>query len=83
MKDDSYDYAKEFEERKKYANLTEACPVCGSIVFEKRLDDDVCPVCGWFDTMMQCEDCPDEDNLDNIMSLNQAREAWKRGEDVC
>ena len=76
------EYLKEIEERRKYVKPMEACPVCGSLVFEKRWNYEDCPVCGWCDTDIQCEDCPDEDNLDNIMSLNQAREAWKRGEKV-
>ena len=59
-----------------------ACPVCGSIEFPKMTSSFFkCRKCGWFDDMTQ-EMNPDEDNCGNIMSLNQAKAAYKRGDKV-
>ena len=57
------------------------CPVCGEHVFEKFGDYRVCPLCNWENDDDQY-DHPDEEGGANDMSLNQAREAWKRGEKV-
>ena len=40
-----------------------------------------CEVCGWQDDAYQ-EWYPDEDHLANIMSLNQAKAAWAKGEPI-
>ena len=55
------------------------CPVCGrSDLWD---DGDVCPVCKWFHDRNQ-EQFPDEEDCQNGMSLNQAREAWAHGRRV-
>ena len=57
------------------------CPVCGKFEFPHVGSYDYCPVCGWQDDPIQ-EDEPDEDCCANQMSLNEAREAYKRGEKI-
>lgn len=57
------------------------CPVCGQYTFERAGDDDICDVCNWQEDPVQYED-PDEEECANLMSLNQAREAWKKGQKV-
>ena len=44
-------------------------------------DGDVCDVCKWFHDRYQ-EEFPDEEDCENHMSLNQAREAWAAGKQV-
>ena len=57
------------------------CPVCGKYKFFGSNDFDVCNVCGWQNDGYQ-EENPDEGGLSNAMSLNTAREAYGRGEEV-
>lgn len=57
------------------------CPVCGRYTFAKAGDFDICEVCGWEDDLLQIEN-PDETDCANHMSLNEAREAWARGEAI-
>ncbi|MCD7810432.1 MAG: hypothetical protein LUG91_01065 [Ruminococcus sp.] len=57
------------------------CPVCGKYEFEQRGSFDICEVCGWTDDLFQ-EDFPDEDRCGNIMSLNEAIEAYKNGKTI-
>lgn len=57
------------------------CPVCGEYEFECHGSDDICEVCGWQDDIVQ-ELNPDEERCSNQMSLNQARVAWKNGDDI-
>lgn len=57
------------------------CPVCGKYTFEHAGNYDICDVCGWEDDYIQLIN-PDEEECANTMSLNQAREAWARGEKV-
>jgi hypothetical protein len=57
------------------------CPVCGKHYFSDRANFEVCPICNWENDPLQY-DLPDEDGGANRMSLNQAREAWKKGEKV-
>ena len=54
------------------------CPVCGKTVFGKTCSFEYCDVCGWTDDFYQ-EENPDEDCFANIMSLNEAREAYAKG----
>lgn len=55
------------------------CPVCG-LEQERRIWD-ICPRCHWeYDTLQ--ENHPDYDGGANVMSLNQAREAWQSGKEV-
>ena len=57
------------------------CPVCGQYEFESEGYFDYCDVCGWQDDMIQ-EMNPDEKYCANQMSLNEAREAYKKGEKI-
>ena len=52
------------------------CPVCGKHEFEEEYER--CPFCGWWYDMVQ-EKYPDEDGGSNYLSLNQAREMYRRG----
>jgi hypothetical protein len=54
------------------------CPVCGKFEFEYEGSFDICEVCGWHDDLIQ-EENPDEKYCANQMSLNEAREAYKKG----
>ena len=58
-----------------------ACPVCGKHIFKAGTGYDICPVCGWADDPDQRE-MPDEEDLSNAMSLNEAREAYKQGKPI-
>lgn len=59
---------------------TVKCPVCGKS--ELTDNGDVCEICGWFHDVVQ-EKYPDEEDCENHMSLNQAREAYKNGQEIC
>ena len=54
------------------------CPVCGKYIFESENDMDICDICDWCNDAVQ-EDNPDYEGGANRMSLNQAREAYKKG----
>ena len=54
------------------------CPVGGKYVFEEYNSFDVCSVCGWEDDAVQ-ENDPEYEGGANKMSLNEAREAYKKG----
>ena len=68
------DYAPYKAERK--------CPVCGEYMFPKLMDSrETCENCKWVDDGFQtCN--PDEDMCENHMSLNEAREAYSKGQRV-
>lgn len=53
------------------------CPVCGQYYFDEPHDFDICQVCFWINDEHQIRD-PDL-ILTNPMSLNEAREAYKKG----
>ncbi len=56
------------------------CAVCGKYEFSE-VGDVICGVCGWqWDTVQ--ENDPDYERGANQMSLNQAREAYNKGEEV-
>lgn len=57
------------------------CPVCGEYLFPETGSFDICEVCGWEDDAVQ-EDNPDEEDCANHMSLNQAKAAYARGEEI-
>jgi hypothetical protein len=57
------------------------CPVCGKYEFPDRDSFDICKVCNWQDDSLQDED-HDYWGGANDMSVNQAREAYQRGEQV-
>ena len=53
------------------------CPVCGKYEFEYEGCFDICEVCGWHDDPIQFEN-PDEECCANKISLNEAREVYKK-----
>jgi len=55
------------------------CPVCEKHIFTE--DSELCPVCNWTHWFLQ-EEHPDLKNMDNIMSLNEAKEAYKNGIEI-
>jgi hypothetical protein len=55
--------------------------VCGEYLFPETGSFDICEVCGWEDDAVQ-EDNPDEEDCANHMSLNQAKAAYARGEEI-
>ena len=54
------------------------CPVCGKTLLSHF---EICDICGWQNDRYQLRH-PDEGGCANNMSLNEAREAYKRGEKV-
>ena len=62
-------------------NATEVkipCPCCGRTMVEEY---DICTVCKWENDPVQLRDT-DFGGGANIMSLNEAREAYKQGKEV-
>lgn len=57
------------------------CPVCGKFEFEERSSMELCDVCNWLDDAVS-ERESDHAGGGNYMTLNQAKEAYKRGEIV-
>lgn len=55
------------------------CPVCQKYVFLEPYIN--CPICNWCNFELQ-EDHPDWKKMDNIMSLNEARVAYKEGREI-
>ncbi|MGN0818764.1 MAG: CPCC family cysteine-rich protein [Candidatus Coproplasma sp.] len=55
------------------------CPCCGYYTFTSKPkgEYDICPVCYWEDDPFQAEN-PDLGNMANTVSLNQARENYKK-----
>ena len=55
------------------------CPCCGFYTFDKKPmgNYDICPVCFWEDDPFQSQN-PDEEEGSNHVSLNQARENFKK-----
>lgn len=56
------------------------CPVCGKYEFTERNSYDFCPVCKWFDDEILTE-IPTLRGFYH-MNLNEAREAYKNGEEI-
>lgn len=57
---------------------TNLCPVCG----KKQLAYmEICPICDWQNDVIQLKH-PEWKGCANQMSLQQAREAYKRGKEV-
>lgn len=70
---------EEFEAIDIFAyNKPHPCPVCRQYEFEYSGCFDICEVCGWEDDNLQSKH-PDYEGGANKMSLNQAREAYKKG----
>ncbi len=57
------------------------CPCCGEKALDEEGHYDICSTCGWEDDPIQRKD-PDYDGGANIMSLNQARKAFKEGKTI-
>ena len=55
------------------------CPVCSKHTFYKWYE--YCPVCNWCHSFLQ-EEFPNDKKYENIMSLNEAKEAYKKGEEI-
>ena len=55
------------------------CPVCGQYTFKEPCD--ICPCCGWTEDSYQ-ETYTDKGGCANIMSLDEARQAWKDGKPI-
>ncbi len=54
------------------------CPICGQTILDEF---DICEVCGWENDLVQLAH-PDFPGGANQMSINEAREAWTKGEQV-
>lgn len=58
------------------------CPCCGKETLNPEYECfEICNNCGWQDDRYQ-EDNPNVAHCANIMSLNEAREAYKQGKKV-
>lgn len=54
-----------------------SCPCCEAKVFSARGKYEICSVCGWEDDPVQLSK-PDYVGGANTLSLNQARQEWKK-----
>ncbi|HUM44740.1 MAG TPA: CPCC family cysteine-rich protein [Fervidobacterium sp.] len=61
--------------KRSYGAHKTVCACCGAMV--ERYD--ICEVCGWQDDNVQNND-PDYRGGANTMSLNEAKEAYRKGE---
>ena len=68
-------------QKEKRMNKDWICPCCGKHYFSEEDSFEICPVCGWEDDKFQRHH-PDFDGGANVMSLNQAREAYAAGRPV-
>lgn len=58
------------------------CPCCEKETLNPEYDGfEICSICGWQDDGYQKEH-PDEGGCANIMSLNEAKKAYKEGRKV-
>ena len=55
------------------------CPVCNKEICD--LPYEICTNCGWENNDWKSEE-PDLGGWANVMSLNEARKAWKEGKKV-
>ncbi len=58
-------------------NPNKQCSCCGQYTLEKDSIFEICKVCGWQDDGLQ-NDNPDYKGGANKMSLNEAKEAYKK-----
>lgn len=56
----------------------EKCACCQQLTVDKDATFDICPNCGWEKDPIQNDD-PNYKGGANDMSLNEAREAYKKG----
>lgn len=68
------------EERNNYLDPV-VCPVCEKTVFDHTNSFDICDVCGWENDGVQADDHNYTGGA-NVMSVNEARKAWKEGKKV-
>lgn len=59
-------------------NEISKCPCCGRTSVREY---DICAECGWENDPIQF-DHPDFSGGANVMSLNQARDAYRKGEEI-
>ncbi|HWQ41310.1 MAG TPA: CPCC family cysteine-rich protein [Desulfosporosinus sp.] len=57
------------------------CACCGQDTITEPDFYEICPICGWEDDDLQRNE-PDYRGGANEMSLNEAKEAYKRGKEV-
>ena len=62
-------------------NKVKICACCGKKLRFQYDCNEICHVCGWEDDDIQNDD-PDFAGGANDMSLNEAKEAYKKGEPV-
>lgn len=62
-------------------DFNHSCPCCGQYEFSEKGSYEICPVCNWEDDPVQAEE-PDYSGGANVMSLNEAREAFRQGRKV-
>jgi len=55
------------------------CPVCGKFAFTRWYE--YCATCNWNHNPLQ-EEFPDDKKMENIMSLNEAKQAYKDGIEI-
>ena len=58
--------------------ISKLCPCCGK---EKVREYDICSICSWENDPIQ-EEHPDMRGGANIISLNEARRAYKNGSEI-
>lgn len=61
--------------------MSNVCPVCNKYHFEEENAFEECPICGWVDDLVQRKN-PDYEKGYNQMSLNKAKEAFEKGQQV-
>lgn len=66
------------EEIEKKLSEEHLCPVCGKIVFPRRLSHEICEVCGWQDDIFD-ENDRDEFTGANPYELDEYRKKYKNG----
>lgn len=57
------------------------CPVCNKYTFEEWNSFDICEVCGWQDNAVQ-QNNPSYCGGANLMSLNEAKKAYRKGKEI-
>ena len=60
---------------------TVKCPVCGALEQTEEGGYERCHVCGWDDDWLSRND-PDGPSFHATLSLNEAKKAWKNGEQI-
>ena len=66
-------------DERKVPSWDDCCPVCGLAGDGRPYH--ICTNCGWERNLIQ-EEYPDDDGDANVMSLNEARQAYKEGREI-